>query len=109
MSSRFDDVTDAFYRGKDEEHHRKSGVTNFVVRYGADRMKQLLLVSLPLSYVTVAVYFGLLEFLPLVTAFSAYVVYLLVSWEGENALVYKLDAANGLYLISLGVVFFYQF
>lgn len=87
---------------KDAEHDAKSGVQNFAVRFGPERVRRLLMVVLPASYLTVAVYFGLYEALPLFALLAAYVVQLFHTWQGENDVVYRLDMVNGCFLLALG-------
>lgn len=87
---------------KDAEHDAKSGVQNFAVRFGPERVRRLLMMILPASYIAVAVYFGLYEALPLFSLLAVYVVYLFHTWEGANNVVYRLDAVNGCFLIALG-------
>jgi 4-hydroxybenzoate polyprenyltransferase len=87
---------------KDAEHDAKSGVQNFAVRFGPERVRRLLMVVLPASYLAVAVYFGLYEALPLFALLAAYVVYLFYTWQGANGVVYRLDAVNGCFLLVLG-------
>lgn len=91
---------------KDAEHDRKSGVENFAVRYGADRVRRALVVLLPGAYLAEAVYFDLLVPIPLFAAMGLYVAYLLHTWTGENDIVYKLDAVNGAYLLALGLSYY---
>lgn len=87
---------------KDAEHDAKSGVKNFAVRFGPERIRRLLMVILPTSYLAVAVYFGLYEALPLFALLAIYVVYLFYTWQGTNDVVYQLDAVNGCFLLALG-------
>lgn len=92
---------------KDADHDEKSGVENITVKYGPERVRKGLMVILPASYLIEALLFELYVPLPLFLLMGAYVVYLLHSWGGENDIVYKLDAVNGMYLLSLGVAYYF--
>lgn len=91
---------------KDAKHDSKSGVQNFAVRFGPDRVRYFLMVILPVSYLAVAVYFGLYKALPFFALLAAYAVYLFHTWKGANDVVYRLDAVNGCFLLALGVGYY---
>lgn len=91
---------------KDAEHDAKSGVENFAVRYGADRVQVALLLLLPAVYLLQPAAFGIVEALPLFAGFSVTAFYLLYTWDGEDGIVFQLDALNGAYLIVLGAVYY---
>jgi len=91
---------------KDADHDRRSGVENFAVKYGADTIRKTLMMVLPISYLAVAVYFGLYQPLVAFGLLGAYVSYELHVWDGGNAIVYKLDAVNGLFVIGLAVAYY---
>lgn len=91
---------------KDADHDQRSGVENFAVKYGADTIRNVLMVLLPVSYITVALYFGLYQPLVVFAILGVYVSYELYVWDGDNAIVYKLDAVNGLFVIGLAVAYY---
>lgn len=91
---------------KDAEYDRRSGVENFAVRYGADTVRRATMVLLPLSYLSVTLYFGLYRPLVVFVPLSAYVAYRLATWDGDNGLVYTLDAINGGFLLLLATSYY---
>lgn len=91
---------------KDAEHDAKSGVENFAVRYGAERVRRTLLILLPAVYVVLPLLFGMVSALPLFALFSITAFYLLFTWDGADAIVFQLDTLNGIFLIALGAVFY---
>lgn len=91
---------------KDAEHDAKSGVENFAVQYGPERVRRALVVLLPASYLAESVLFGLYAPLPVFALMGIYVAHLLRAWDGGNDVVYKIDAVNGVYLLALGVAYY---
>lgn len=91
---------------KDADDDERSGVENFAVRYGAETVRRAMIVLLPLSYLSVGLYFEVYWMLPIFVLFAAYVVFLLYTWDDANDVVYKLDAINGIYLVVLGVAYY---
>lgn len=92
---------------KDAEHDEKSDSENFVVKFGRDRVRRLLIVGLPLSYFMFGFVFELYSWLPLFAALSLVVVYLLYGRTDKyHRLVYELDAINGVYLLMLGIGYY---
>lgn len=99
-------ITMSYKDLKDAEHDAKSGVQNFAVRYGAERVRRALLVLLPLVYLAQPALFEMWAALPLFAVFSAIAFYYLYTWDGADDIVFKLDALNGLYLVALGAVYY---
>ncbi|MFC7079335.1 UbiA family prenyltransferase [Halorussus caseinilyticus] len=92
---------------KDAEHDEKSDSENFVVKFGRDRVRRLLIVGLPISYFMFGLVFELYSWLPVFAVLALVVVYLLYDRDGKyHRLVYELDALNGVYLLMLGLGYY---
>lgn len=92
---------------KDAEHDEKSDAANFVVKFGAETMRKVLMVALPVVYFGGMLYFDLPKLLPLSAVASVVSVYLLHSrTDRTKRLVFELDILNGLYLVALGAAYY---
>lgn len=92
---------------KDAEHDEKSDSENFVVKFGRDRVRRLLIVGLPASYFIFGMVFKLYSWLPIFAVLALVVMYLLYDRTDKyHRLVYELDAINGIYLLMLGIGYY---
>lgn len=94
---------------KDAEHDAKSGTENFVVKFGSETMRRVMMVSIPATYALSLVIFDVLVLAPAAVVASLVVVYLLYGRVSKlRQLVYELDIVNGLFVLALGVAYYLQ-
>lgn len=95
---------------KDAEHDAKSGTANFVVKFGRETMRRMMMVSIPVTYAMALVIFGVPQLAPVAVIASLLVAYLLHDRESNfHQLVYELDIINGVFLLVLGTTYYLEY
>lgn len=95
---------------KDEENDAQAGIVNFVVRFGRERVRRFHMVSLPLSYIGSALILRIDHpvSLGIVVLLGATATGLLVTHDATKpGLVYRLDAVNSLYLVTIAASYYF--
>ena len=94
---------------KDAEEDARTGVENFVVSFGKERVRQFLLVSLPVSYLLGAVLLGLSRpsLLAVFGTIGLGAIAILESHDiSKSTLTYRLDLVNATYLVALAASYY---
>lgn len=92
---------------KDAEHDEKSDAENFVLRYGQDTMRRVVMITTPTVYFAGALYFKIFELIPVSIAMSIIYIYIIYNRTDKyRRLVFELDILNGIYILALSIVYY---